>query len=330
MLFKVSWNDGVVVENAFIRVILDPLKLNKSANAVFISHAHKDHIRGLLDDNKLKYSTPQTIALSETLTNRKIKNVISCNYGQPLNLHNLELVVINSGHVFGSGSLILRDRDVTFFYTGDFNFTDTLTQKAIDPVECDIMVVETTYGKPNFSFPSREEVYYEIIEWTATTITENRLPIFLVYPLGKAQEIIKIFNLFTSIPVVTHPTISKINQVINKFGNDLAFYDMLTDGPDLINSKNCVCLFPATCNPRSVRLSFPGSKIAMATGWAISYKYNRSFDAVFPLSGHADFPQLMRFVRKCRPKKVFTIHGHAKEFAKELKKVGIDASPLSI
>lgn len=329
MLFRVSWSNGVLVENDFKRILLDPLKVNNSAESLFISHAHKDHTCGFLDGSKLKYSTPQTVALFENIANKRVKNVASCAYGQPLDLHKMELRIVNSGHVFGSGALVLRDDDVTFLYTGDFNFTDSLTQKAIAPIECDIMVIETTYGKPNFSFPPRYEIYYDIIEWAAKTIKENHMPTFLVYPIGKAQEITKLFNSFTSIPVVTHPTISKVNEVINKFGDDLIYYDMLTDGLELINSKNCVCLFPSIYNPKSLRSAYPNAKIAITTGWALLYKLNKNINAAFPLSGHADFPQLTRFVSKCNPKKVFTIHGYSNEFATILKKMGIDAKPLN-
>lgn len=327
-VLQISWNDGVLVENDGMRLLLDPLKSNSTVNSLFVSHAHKDHTNGLLDGNKIKYSTPQTISLFEAITGKKVKNAISCTYGQTLDLHKIKLKIENSGHVFGSGALILEDEDVTFFYTGDFNFTDTLTQKAISPIECDIMVLETTYGRPNFSFPPREEVYYDIVEWTARTITENNLPIFLVYPIGKAQEITKLFNQFTTIPVVTHPTISKANEIVNKYGENLVYYDLLSDGAELIESKNCVALFPSTYGAKTLKSTYAFSKIAVTTGWALLYKNNKNIDAAFTLSGHADFQQLIRFIFECRPKKVFTIHGYATDFAIKLNKMGIDAEPL--
>jgi len=329
MVFEVSWNDGVLVENDGIRMLLDPFRFtNISADYFFISHAHKDHTYGFMENSKIKYSTTQTISLFEAICKKEVKNAVSCIYGQPLDLHKLELKIINSGHVFGSGALVLRDRDVTFLYTGDFNFTNTLTQKAITPIECDIVVVETTYGKPNFIFPPREDIYYDIVEWTAKTIKENNLPIFLVYPIGKAQEITKLFNLFTTIPVVTHPAISKANEIVNKFGDTLTYYDLFIDGAELIKSKNCVALFPSTFSPKLLKSTYPCAKIAVATGWALLYR-NKNVDASFALSGHADFPQLIQFIKACRPKMVYTIHGYASDFATRLNKMGVQAKPLS-
>lgn len=328
-MFKVSWNNGVLVENGGIKILLDPLRsVRDDTKYSFISHAHKDHTYGFLDERKIKFSTHQTIGLFEAISREKVKNAVSCAYGQTVGFHNLELRIVNSGHVFGSGALVLIDGDVTFLYTGDFNLTDTLTQKGITPIECDIMVMETTYGRPDFSFPPREDVYCDIIEWAAKTIKENNLPIFLVYPVGKAQEITKLFNLFTTIPVVTHPMITKTNEIVNEFGDALTFYDLLTDGTDMIKSKSCVALFPTTYSPRTLKSIYRRSKIAVVTGWALLYN-NKNVDAAFALSGHADFPQLIHFVRACHPKKVYTVHGYSSDFAIRLRKMGIDAKPLS-
>jgi len=52
-------------------------------------------------------------------------------------------------------------------------------------------------------------------------------------------------------------------------------------------------------------------------------------DEAFPLSDHCGFDELMEFVRRCSPKKVFTTHGFAKELAMHIRRdLGIDAQPL--
>jgi Cft2 family RNA processing exonuclease len=323
----VSWDCGVVAKTKSIRLILDPINHIGSADGAFISHAHRDHTGAFIDIKKTKYSTKETIALYEAITGKKIKNAVPCAYGKPLKLHQSELKIINSGHVFGSGALILNENDVTFLYTGDFNFTDSLTQKAITPQECDIMVIETTYGRPNFVFPSREEVYDSIVNWAAKTIMGGDLPCILVYPVGKAQEITKLFNLYTSIPVVTHPSITKTNSTVNVLGGDLVYYDLSREGEELIRSKSCVCLFPMSYHPRTLKMVYRDARVAIVTGWALSFG-RRSADDAFVLSSHADYSQLMRFVRACKPKKVFTIHGYAEDFANKLKKECIEAKPL--
>lgn len=322
---KICWDNGVMISSNKIRLTLDPIRPSEFPS--FISHAHKDHISGLRNDSCTKISTIQTISLGEAILDKKIKNAISCDYEETVNYHELNFKLINSGHVFGSASIFIEDRDVTLLYTGDFNFTDTLMQKAMTPVECDVLIIETTYGRPGIAFPPREQIYLDILQWVAKTITENSLPILLVYPLGKAQEITKLFNAYSSIPVVSHPKISKINSVVKGFGNDLTYYDMLDYGEELIRSKDCVCLFPSTYNSSFLKSKYPDSKIAIVTGWAAVYDLN-GFDACFPLSSHADYFQLIDFTMSCKPKEVYTLHGYAKEFASKLAKMGIKARPL--
>ena len=326
-MVRISWESGVVVKTESSKLILDPINHIGSANCAFISHAHRDHTGAFIDTKKTKYSTKETIAIFEAITEKKVRNAVPCAYGKPLKLHQSELKIINSGHVFGSGSLLLNEKGVTFLYTGDFNFTDTLTQKAITPQECDIMVVETTYGRPNFLFPSREEVYDSIVNWAAKTIMDGDLPCILAYPVGKAQEVTKLFNLYTSIPVVTHPSITRTNSTVNAFGGDLTYYDLLREGEELIRSKSCVCLFPTSYHPRTLKMVYRDARVAIVTGWAMSFG-KRSADDAFVLSSHADYGQLMGFVKACAPKKVFTIHGYAEDFANKLKREGIEAKPL--
>ena len=72
-------------------------------------------------------------------------------------------------------------------------------------------------------------------------------------------------------------------------------------------------------------------RLAVLTGWAMNdgchYRYGA--DAAFPISDHADFPELLDFVRQVRPRKVYTLHGYAADFAVHLRDSGFDAEPLS-
>ena len=74
----------------------------------------------------------------------------------------------------------------------------------------------------------------------------------------------------------------------------------------------------------------PRRRTAVVTGWAMDpgsiYRYQ--CDAAFPLSDHADYPDLLRFVEAVKPRQVYTLHGFAREFAATLRARGIDALAL--
>jgi Cft2 family RNA processing exonuclease len=73
-------------------------------------------------------------------------------------------------------------------------------------------------------------------------------------------------------------------------------------------------------------------RTAMITGWAIERgaMFRYGCDAAFPLSDHADFPDLLRFVELVQPRRVYTVHGYAEEFAQTLRERGVEAWALGV
>ena len=68
----------------------------------------------------------------------------------------------------------------------------------------------------------------------------------------------------------------------------------------------------------------------MISGWALDpwTVPRHRYDAAFPLSDHADYDDLLRFVTAVRPRLVYTVHGFAAEFARDLRERGIEAWAL--
>jgi Cft2 family RNA processing exonuclease len=71
-------------------------------------------------------------------------------------------------------------------------------------------------------------------------------------------------------------------------------------------------------------------RVAALTGWALDPRtiYRMKVDAAFPLSDHAGYDDLLRFVELVNPRRVFTMHGFAAEFARDLRTRGIEAWTL--
>jgi len=157
-------------------------------------------------------------------------------------------------------------------------------------------------------------------------ITDGDLPIFQVYSTGKAQEIIKIINSLTKVPVLVHPIVEKVNQAYEKNGVKLIYTcSNSEEGKELLRSKQCVFIVPNHYK------TFPTQSYSLATasGWVLKYR-SRKFSGAFPLSGHADFNQLVNYVKKVKPKQVFTIHGNQEYFSKYLsRELGTRAYPIT-
>jgi putative mRNA 3-end processing factor len=52
-------------------------------------------------------------------------------------------------------------------------------------------------------------------------------------------------------------------------------------------------------------------------------------DYSFPLSDHCDYQELINLVQSVSPEMVYTVHGFATEFARDLKRMGFSARPLA-
>jgi DNA ligase-1 len=75
----------------------------------------------------------------------------------------------------------------------------------------------------------------------------------------------------------------------------------------------------------------PRKRVALISGWAVDphavYRYQ--VDAAFPLSDHADYDDLLRYVELVQPRRVLTLHGFAAAFASDLRARGLEAWALS-
>lgn len=324
---KVGWLGGVVVSSRETRLVFDPVPsrtMEHQAN-VFISHAHSDHTYGF-SSRAAKYSTRSTRQIHETLRRREVKNHNDLHLHRPIRFGDMEVTPLNAGHMLGSIQFRIRTNELTVVYTGDLNCVDTLTTSAADELACDCLVLEATYGHPSYVFPRRQRTYAEIVAWTMEETKADRVPTFQVYSAGKAQEIVRLFNEYTHIPVVCHPSICGVNRTYGENGIRLEYVDALSEeGLEMLEHDACVFV---TTTGSGGPVPARGSR-AVATGWAMRVQSRNCVS--FPLSSHADFNMLSRFVRATKAKTVFAFTGFTDVFCEYLRRrLGVDARPLPL
>jgi putative mRNA 3-end processing factor len=322
----IGWNNGLVVDAGSSRLVFDPISgrhLGEDWN-VFITHAHSDHTYGFATAAR-KHSTLETLRIYESLSKRTVKNDHTLKVGDKIQIDDTEVRVLNAGHMLGSCQFQLFTPKFTAIYTGDINCVDTLTTVAAEHEPCDYLIIEATYGHPSYIFPRRSTIYADIVRWTMTEINEGKLPTFQVYSSGKPQDIVRLFNVYTKLPVVCTPGIARANSAHNENGLRLEYLDSSTaDGKRALKAGGCVYVTTTGGDhiPRN-------ASRAVATGWALRRAY-RSF-ASFPLSSHADYDQLMQFVAEVNPKGVYIFTGHTEVLSAQIgRKLGIKAGPLPL
>jgi putative mRNA 3-end processing factor len=304
-----------------VTIVMDPVSLRKVPQTarVFVSHAHSDHTRGF-GHKGLKQSTVETRDIHSALNTHRISNFAAIHLNHKVSVDGVEIRALNAGHMLGSAQFLVHTPLTSILYTGDINCVDTLTTKAAEPHRCDVLVIEATYGSPIYRFPSRETIYAGVVEWAVEMIKQGCVPCLHVYAAGKAQEMVRLFNVYTHLPVVVNPRLDGVNEAYRKSGHSLNWLSSdSADGREVLEKDPCVYI----TTPGDKRSIGRKAARAFATGWALSL---RGRNAAFPLSSHADFEQLVSFIKACEPEEVYIFTGFAEELRRTVKsELGLDA-----
>lgn len=234
-----------------------------------------------------------------------------------------------AGHVLGSAMVRVSNATHALAYTGDFRLTPSYTAEAAEIPEADVVIMESTYGgKPDWVFPSREELRERLTALVRQIVARGRTPVLLGYSLGKAQETAAMLK-DSGVPLVMHPVVARISAIYERNGVDLGAYEVWGRQSSLFGHRHTTDLRgKAVLIPphmaRDIRRVPRGETIAL-TGWALHG--TRDADHGLPLSDHADFNELVSFAEQCRASVIYVTHG-SRGFAEELRRRGIRAEFL--
>jgi len=310
MDIQFSVGNGIAVKLGKEQILLDP---KVSDFISFTTHAHADHMPQAIV--KKPYCSPETYELvklrNPDFDGKKIQ------HGRWQKFDNFRAKLISSGHILGSSQVFIEADETTILYTGDIKLWPGLSSKPIEIEHADILITEATFGHPSYQLPHIDAVRKDVMKFVNEHKKKQAVNLG-GYPLGKAQEAIKLLNENGIVPSVNE-SIAKYSEIYNNFGVRLKF---IQDGAD-------VSVLPMhLISQMAYRNELNGSKNAVLTGWALSRNFSKGVTA-FPLSDHCDFNQLLTYVETVEPKKVFTVHGFEREFAKAIRdKLKIPASPL--
>ncbi len=313
--------NGLLIKNGNKSVLLDPGRNTKSPenpDVILVSHVHTDHTLGLP-----QFSHEETpVVLSEPtycLLQAKgiqIRNPICVKPGESVDIGELHIETLRSGHMLGSVQFVLSSPFLKkkIAYTGDLAYEDSVLLKRAEIPEADILLLDCTYGNPHYIFPKRRNLYPKIKAKIRGMIADKSdSKIFLHgYPLGKAQELTKIVReVFKETPGVSK-RIGKYNSLLEKASNvKLSCYAM--------DEKQRFQI-------RGMRDKQEQGHHVFFTGWALRRSYS---GVAFPLSAHSDFLELLEFVGEVNPEVVFTLFTFKRQFSEILRReLGVTSSPI--
>ncbi|MDE2572130.1 MAG: MBL fold metallo-hydrolase [bacterium] len=290
-----------------------------SRERCYVSHGHSDHARR----HVRIIATPQSAAICRSRLGGEIAYETYA-YDEGFTMGEARLTLFPAGHVLGSSQLQIECERGRFVYTGDFKLGETLTCRPAEVRRCDLVLMECTFGRPQYTFPPREEVCAALVDWARGALDAGQTPVVHAYALGKAQEVMAILGR-AGLPLMAHGAIDKLARVYVEQGVALPPYARYEAG----KTDGHVVVMPPGGNSAPILAKMTEPRTAIVSGWAMDSgaRYRYGVDAAFPLSDHADFAALLRYVELAQPSKVLLHHGF-KSFAHELRRRGVEAEFL--
>lgn len=313
--YPILWDSGVYLPEQGLW--LDPRKPRPRA---VISHAHSDHVAA----HPLAYATAATRRLV-THRRRSTGTVEALSYGKSIALDRCSLTLYPAGHVLGSAQTLIDTDFGRVLYTGDLKTRTGFTSAPAEPVPAEVLVLESTFGKPHYRFPDTAEVIADVIAWCRGVRDAGATPVLLGYSLGKGQEILSALAA-EGLLIALHPSLFGVTEVYRELGCDLPAYERLGES----RGRPMVVITPPSARRSSLAGQVGVFKTAALTGWAMdaSLKDRLEVDAVFPLSDHADFEELCCYAERVNATMTYTVLGFDEELAMHLRRRGLRAKPL--
>ncbi len=286
----------------------------------FVSHAHSDHI-GKHRETIVSAGTSRLMRARQGASG--VEHVLA--FGETRAMRGSGFTLLPAGHVHGSAQLHLQGEEGSLLYTGDFKLRPGLSSERIAWRPADTLIMETTFGKPEFVFPPTETVLSGVVKFCREALEDGEVPVLLGYSLGKAQEILCAVAAAGLKPML-HGAAAKLARI---------YREMVPGFPDFAVYKASevgghVLIAPPSVKGSRMLAVIKKKRVAMLSGWAVTpgavHRYQ--VDAAFPLSDHAGYDDLLKYVDLVQPKRVLTLHGYASEFARDLRERGMEAWSL--
>lgn len=309
-------NNGLL----FRDLLIDPSKSPKE-NKVLLTHAHSDHVK--LSKKSTFFGTKQTNEIVKKRYNASTNKFEELAVNKKINFDDYSLELVPNGHILGSVQTNITSNELNYVVTSDFRLQDSVFFKGATPIEAETLVLETTFADPKYVFPKQESVVSQMVSWIEKN-AKNGLVLLAGYSLGKAQELTYISNQAGFNPVV-HDSIYEMNEIYSNNGINLGKYSKIDHN---LKDFNVLIMPPQLVDKNlfAVLEGFDKRKIssAIVSGW----ERRGVFDKTFPLSNHADYNDLIEYVKQSNPKLVLTDHGFCESFSRKLNKLGYNSKPL--
>ncbi|TVQ50478.1 MAG: ligase-associated DNA damage response exonuclease [Phycisphaerales bacterium] len=288
-----------------------------------ITHAHADHAC----PGSKRYLTSATGA--NVLRERVQKDAVidGREYGEEIHLGEVTISLHPAGHLLGSAQVRIDHRGEVWVITGDYKVHDDPTCETFEPVQCETLITESTFGLPIYRWPDERKVFEEIHEWWRGNQESNRTSVIYAYALGKAQRVIA--GLDPGIgPILTHGAVNRFVEVYRTAGVELPPTEHVNAENAKASRGQALVVAPPSAAGTPWLRKFGTISDAFVSGWMQlrGTRRRRNVDRGFVLSDHADWPGLLRTIEATGATHIGVTHGYTDVLNRWLNERGYETS----
>lgn len=318
----------ILDRNLHIRAIdayVDPTVPRQRA---IITHGHADHARR---GHEAVLATPDTIAIMKARYGEDCAGRFEpLGYGTPLKIDKVTITLLPAGHILGSAQVLIEQDGRRVVVTGDYKRLPDRTARPYEPVACDLLVTEATFGLPVFQHPRPEREIARLL--ASLERNPDRAHLVGCYALGKAQRVIALLrDAGYHAPIYLHGAMIRLCALYEALGVPLGDLRHTLDVPKSEFAGQIVIAPPSAIRDRWSR-RFPDPLTCQASGWMSIRQRARQALVELPLviSDHCDWTELGQTINECGAGTVWVTHGREDALVHWCRQLGLEAEPLDI
>jgi putative mRNA 3-end processing factor len=282
---------------------IDP---SRAVARALVTHGHADHARG---GHEKVWATIETLAIM-ALRCGVAEGSMAVPYRDPIDIGGgIRASWHPAGHVLGSAQILLERGGERVVVTGDYKRRPDPTCAPFEPVACDVLVTEATFGLPVFIHPPIGEEIAKLLD--ALAANPHRCVLVGAYALGKAQRVIaELRAAGHSDTIYLHGALIRMCELYADHGLELGRLAQVADVPREALHGAIVLAPPSALNDRWSR-RLPNPITAMASGWmrVRQRAVQRNVELPLIISDHCDWQELTDTIRELRPAETWITHG---------------------
>lgn len=251
-------------------------------------------------------------------------------YGEEIQVGGVKISLHPAGHILGSAMVRLEHRGYVALITGDYKLGEDATCDAWQPVKCDLMVTESTFGLPVYRWEDQQRTFDSLNAWWRSSSAEGKCCVLYGYAVGKSQRLLS--GLDPSIgPIFTHGAVENGTRAYRTAGIALPSTTPVSEAAQRSSFAGAMVVAVPSAHGTSWMRRFGEITTAMASGWMTirGARRRRAVDRGFVLSDHADWPGLLEAIGACEPEDVWVTHGYTSVMSRHLESLGYRATALS-